>query len=432
MPGIMYCPCWSRRLEPKREKQVPYVPEMSQMIANTPPVIALDDIISRIRGVVGKDDGAPLHVPEIGDLEAQFVSDCLASTYVSSVGRYVDAFERKLEEITGASRAVAVVNGTAALHMGLLLAGVRPGDEVLLPALTFVATANAVAYCQATPHLVDSCRTSLGIDVDRLEQHLRRVARVTDLGTTNVNTGNRISAVMPVHVFGHVGRMADLRDLASRWQLEVVEDAAEALGSSLGGRQAGTLFGIGALSFNGNKIVTTGGGGALLFNDPELGERAKHLTTTARTGEGWEFSHDAVGYNYRMPNLNAALGCAQLEKLPRFLTWKRALAEAYQEAFSGCDGAEFLQAPAGTESNYWLNSVLLAPEMTPARGDLLDLLSKAGLQCRPVWTLMNELPMYSACPSADLSQSVQIQARLVSLPSSADLGARFVEQVFPA
>jgi perosamine synthetase len=402
------------------------------MFASTPPTIALDDITSRIRGVVGEDASAPLHVPEIADLEAQFVSDCLASTYVSTVGQYVDAFERKLEAITGATRAVAVVNGTAALHMGLLLAGVQPGDEVLLPALTFVATANAVAYCQATPHLVDSCLPSLGIDVDRLEEHLQRIAKVTDLGVINKKTGKRISAIMPVHVFGHVGGMAELRDLAARWRLKVVEDAAEALGSKLGDRHAGTLFGIGALSFNGNKIVTTGGGGALLFNDPELGERAKHLTTTARRGEGWAFYHDEVGYNYRMPNLNAALGCAQLEKLPRFLAWKRALAEAYREAFSDGEGASFLSAPVGTESNYWLNCVLLAPELTPKRGELLDLLSKAGLQCRPVWTLMNELPMYAACPSANLSQSIEIQSRLISLPSSASLGARFVDQVFPA
>lgn len=359
---------------------------------------------------------APLHAPEFRGREWDYVKDCLDTGWVSSVGAYVDRIERDLETITGLGHAVAVSNGTAALEVCLRLAGVEPGDEVLTPTLTFVATANAITYRGGTPHFVDSEAQTLGVDPARLDEHLRAVAKVEGGVCVNTRTGRPIRALVIMHVFGHPGDVEGLAEVAARWNLVLVEDAAEALGSRWKGRHLGGFGRLAALSFNGNKIVTTGGGGAVLTDDPELAKRAKHLTTTAKVPHRWAFEHDEIGWNYRMPNLNAALGCAQLERLPDMLARKRALAARYALAFAPIDGVRFLTEPNGAESNYWLNALILDdPE---ARDAVLARLNDAGFAARPVWTLMHQLPMFAACPRAPLPVAEQLEATVVNIPSS--------------
>jgi perosamine synthetase len=384
----------------------------------------VDEVVGAVRAVLGEAK-APiaLHEPEFAGREWEYVKDCLDTGWVSSVGSYVDRFERELAAYTGAAHAVATVNGTAALHVCLLLAGVRPGDEVLLPTLTFIATANAVSYASAVPHFVDSETTSLGVDAARLEQHLRENARRVDGVCLNRRTGAPIRALVAMHVFGHPADLDALDALARRWHLVLVEDAAESLGSSYHGRHTGNVGRVSALSFNGNKVVTTGGGGAILCNDATLARRAKHLTTTARTPHRWSFLHDEVGYNYRLPNLNAALGCAQLERLDGVVRRKRTLASRYRDALRTVDGARFLAEPPGTSSNYWLNAVVLDAAHAPERDALLAALNDAGYLSRPLWTLMHRLPMYRDCPRAELAVAEQMEARIVNVPSSPRLAA---------
>ena len=364
-----------------------------------------------------------LHEPCFAGNELVYVKECIDTGWVSSVGKFVDRFEQQLAEYTGAKRAVAVVNGTAALHMCLLLAGVKPGDEVLIPALTFVATANAVAYCGATPHLVDSDLRTLGMDPEKLEVHLQTIADVRPDGCWNRVTGRPIRVMVPMHTFGHPVDMDALADISARYRITLVEDAAESLGSFYRGRHTGNGGRISALSFNGNKVLTTGGGGAIITNDEDLGRQAKHLTTTARVSHPWELAHDQVGYNYRMPNINAALGCAQLEQLPVFLEQKRALAERYRKAFAGIKGITFFTEPENTRSNYWLNALVLDEAEAGQRDELLELTNRNGIQTRPAWTLMHRLPMYRDCPAMDLSTAESIARRLINIPSSAVLGA---------
>ncbi|HZW74802.1 MAG TPA: LegC family aminotransferase, partial [Caldimonas sp.] len=342
--------------------------------------------------------------------------------WVSSVGSFVDRFERDLAAITGAAHAVATSNGTSALHVCLLLAGVRPGDEVLMPTLTFIATANAVSYAGATPHFVDSEPTSLGVDAAKLDAHLRDVAAVVDGVCTHRRTGAAMRALVVMHVFGHPCDLDALAEVAALWKLVLVEDAAESLGSTYHGQHTGNVGALSALSFNGNKVVTTGGGGAVLSNDAALAKRAKHLTTTARTPHRWSFFHDEVGYNYRLPNLNAALGCAQLERLASFVERKRRLAARYRAALAGVAGASFFDEPPQTASNYWLNAVVLDPARAGERDALLAALNDARYMARPLWTLMHRLPMYAACPRGDLAVAEQMEARVVNVPSSARLG----------
>ena len=311
------------------------------------------DFLLGLRQVLGETGSAcSLHEPEFKGNEWAYVKDCIDTGWVSSVGKYVDEFERKLVEFTGARYAVAVVNGTAALHVALQIAGVKVGDEVLVPALSFVATANAVSHCGAVPHFVDSCESTLGLDVKALAAHLERIAERTAHGYRNKETGRRIAAIVPMHTFGHSVDLASLMEVAARFSLPVVEDAAESLGSTYHGRHTGTFGCMGVLSFNGNKIITTGGGGAILTNDPEIARQAKHLTTTAKQPHRWEFFHDAVAYNYRLPNLNAALGCAQLESLPNFLSRKRQLAANYRKAFEHLPGLHFVDEPLDCHSNF--------------------------------------------------------------------------------
>lgn len=391
----------------------------------TPRAGVTTEVLAAVRSVLGDPkDAIPLHEPEFNGNEWAFVKDCLDTGWVSSVGGYVDRFERDLAAYTGVSHAVVTANGTAALHICLLLAGVQPGDEVLVPTLTFVATANAVTYAGATPHFVDSEVRTLGVDASRLESHLIASARIEGGRCINRSTGAIIRALVVMHAFGHPCDLDALAALAERWSLVLIEDAAESLGSWRRGVHTGNVGKVSALSFNGNKVLTTGGGGAILTNDPDLGRRAKHLTTTARVHDRWRFVHDEVGYNYRMPNLNAALGCAQLEQLPGMLVRKRALAKRYADAFSAVRGADFIAEPDDSTSNYWLNTILLSEDESASHEDVLESLNAAGYMSRPVWTLMHRLPMYSACPRADLSVAESLSDRVVNLPSSPRLANR--------
>lgn len=383
-----------------------------------------DDFLSGLNAVLG---GAPkpvvLHEPEFAGREWELVKDCLDTGWVSSIGKYVDAFEDCLATYTGAHHAVSVVNGTAALHAALLCAGVGRDDEVLLPTLTFIATANAVSYCGAIPHFVDSAADNLGLDPQALAVRLADIAEPqVGGGCRNRQTGRRLAAVVPMHVFGHPVDMAALLEVCGRYGLPVVEDAAESLGSRIGDKHTGTFGLVGTLSFNGNKTITTGGGGAVLTDDAEMGKRLKHLTTTARVKHRWEFLHDEVGFNYRMPNLNAALGCAQMERLPEMLTRKRRLAAAYIAAFDGKPGFRMVREPEGCEGNYWLNAVVLAAPDRAARDACLQAAADAGYQCRPLWRLMHRLPMYKACPRGPLPVAERLEAGLINIPSSAKLG----------
>jgi perosamine synthetase len=363
----------------------------------------------------------PLHEPRFAGREWAYVRECLDTGWVSSVGAFVDRFERDLAAYTGVKRAVAVVNGTAALHACLALAGVEPGDEVVVPALTFVATANAVVYCGAVPHFSDSEERTLGLDPVRLADHLSGTTERRGDGCHNRATGRRIKAVVPVHTYGHPVDLDPLLDVCRHFRVELIEDTAESLGSLYKGRHTGNWGRLSALSFNGNKIVTTGGGGAILTNDEELGERAKHLTTTAKMPHRWEFLHDMVGYNYRMPNINAALGCAQLEQLDGFLENKRRLAERYAAAFRGVAGIRFVPEPDFARSNYWLNTLLLDEDTASERDRLLTLTNDAGIMTRPAWTLMHRLPMFSGCPRMDLTVAESLERRIINVPSGPGL-----------
>ena len=388
-----------------------------------PKLTLADRVVEAVRSVAGPGK-VGLHEPNFSGNEWAYLKECLDSTYVSSVGKFVDKFEAELAAFTGARHAVAVVNGTAALHAALLLAGVRRDEEVLVPALTFVATACAVAYCGATSHFVDSEERTLGMDPRALREHLRTVAEMRDGQCINRTTGRVIRAMVPMHTFGHPVDIDGLLSVAADFGLALIEDAAESLGSTVGGKHTGTFGLIGTLSFNGNKTVTTGGGGALLVNDPVLAKRAKHLTTTAKLPHRWEFLHDEVGYNYRMPNINAALGCAQLEQLPGFLRDKRHLYELYRDAFAGIDKARIVEEPAGCKSNYWLQALLLDESAAFERDAILSATNDAGLMTRPVWNLMHRLAPYAACPRMDLPVAESLARRLINLPSSARLGMR--------
>jgi perosamine synthetase len=376
-----------------------------------------EQVVEALRAVAGEGSAA-LHEPSFGGNEWLYLKECLDSSFVSSVGKFVDRFESDLTGYTGAKHAVAVVNGTAALHIALKLAGVRTGDEVLIPALTFVATANAVGYCGATPHLVDSEESTLGMNAARLRAHLVSQTEQRAGFCFNRATGRIIRAMVPMHTFGHPADLDGLLAVAKDFNIAMVEDAAESLGSYYRGQHTGTFGLLGILSFNGNKTITTGGGGAILTNDPELARRAKHLTTTAKVPHRWEFVHDELGYNYRMPNINAALGCAQLEQLADFLKRKRALFERYRNAFATVLGIRVIAEPANCHSNYWLQTLLLDASITAQRDNILAATNDAGLMTRPAWTLMHRLAPFSQCPSMSLRGAESLASRLINLPSS--------------
>lgn len=390
-----------------------------------PTATQYSNIITAIKKVIS-DEPRPvaLHEPLFSGNEEKYVTSCIHDGWVSSVGEFVDRFERDLAKVCGAKYAVAVVNGTCALHAALVASGVQPGDEVIVPSLTFVATANSVSHASAIPHFVEVEENSLGICPVKLEKYLQQVAISKDGVTVNKNSGRVIRAIIPVHVFGHPCQLAELQKIATKYNLLLIEDATEALGSEISGKPVGS-HGVAVLSFNGNKIITTGGGGAILMQDEMLYKKIKHLTTTAKKSHKYAFEHDEIGWNYRLPNLNAALGCAQLEQLPHFLAAKRALAGRYMEELAGIPEINILPEPENTESNYWLVTMLHNEADANWRDEMLAALHEEGILCRPSWTPLHLLPMYQDNPRADLRLTEGLHKRIISLPSSVKSGLKY-------
>lgn len=364
-------------------------------------------------------DFIPLHTPIFDESEEKYVVDCIRSNFVSSVGEYVNKFEEALRDFTGAKYVILAVNGTSALHIALKLAGISKDDEVLIPSMTFVATANAVSYCGAVPHFVDVDAKTLGIDSSKLDKYLNKIADFEKGFLVNKKTKRVIKAIVPMHTFGHPVDMDSLILVAQKYNLCIIEDSAESLASYYKSIHTGNFGLMGMLSFNGNKIITTGGGGAVLTNNEELALKAKHLTTTAKVPHKWEFFHDEVGYNYRMPALNAALGVAQIKKLPDFIEKKRNLANFYKLLFKDFEEFEFFVEPEYAKSNYWLNAIILKEQYANLRDEILEETNKNGIMTRPVWRLLHTLPMYSSCPKMDLSVSESLEKRIINIPSSA-------------
>jgi aminotransferase in exopolysaccharide biosynthesis len=378
------------------------------------------NITAAIQSVVGTAPVA-LHEPNFDGNESLYLQQCIDSTYVSSVGKFVDQFEAELASYTGAKYAVSLASGTAALHIALKLAGVQASNEVLLPALTFVATANAISYCGAIPHFVDSEERTLGIDGFKLREYLLGNTSQASGKCINKNTGRIISAVVPMHTFGHPSDLENLLSVAKDFNIALVEDAAESLGSLYNGQHTGTFGLLSTMSFNGNKTITTGGGGAILTNSFDLARHAKHLTTTAKVPHTWEFRHDEIGYKYRMPNLNAALGCAQLERLPSKLEAKRDLFDRYRSAFADVAGVQLFAEPDYCQSNYWLQTVLLDENQSENRDLVLEFTNAAGIMTRPVWVLLNELRPFNDSPCSDLTTAQSLSRRIINIPSSPNI-----------
>ncbi len=372
--------------------------------------------IQYIREVFNAPEGfVPLHAPYFGGNEKKYLADTIDSTFVSSVGAYVNRFEEMMAEITGAKYAVATTNGTVALQLSLVVAGVKAGDEVITQPLTFVATANAIVHSNAIPVFVDVDRDTMGMSPDVLEQFLQENATIKDGQAYNKHSGRKIAACIPMHTFGFPARIDKLVEVCERWNITLIEDAAESLGSYYNGLHTGTFGKLGTFSFNGNKTVTCGGGGAIVTNDEALAKHAKHISTTAKVPHAWEFVHDEIGYNFRMPNLNAALACAQLEQLDTILANKRNLAELYHEYFSGTD-IGFVYEQPGSIANYWLNCIVL--NNLEERNAFLEATNNSGVMTRPIWRLMNKLPMFSHCQCGDLTNSEWLEDRVVNIPSS--------------
>ena len=403
--------------------------------------------IDFIKSVYGNQEFTPLAVPVFQGNEKAYLNECIDTTFVSSVGKFVDRFEEDMAKYTGAKKAVVCVSGTNALHMSLLLAGVQRDDEVITQALTFIATCNALSYIGAHPVFLDVDKSTMGLSPDAMKEWLHANAEVREVkngsksdilsqteyptpqypsnlsnsseptkACFNKKTGRRVKACVPMHTFGHPVRIEEIAALCEEWHIELVEDAAESIGSLYKGKHTGTFGRIGAISFNGNKTITTGGGGMLLFNDEELGKYAKHITTQAKVPHRWEFRHDHIGYNYRMPNINAALGCAQLENLDKYVASKRAVAAEYIEHFKNVDGIDFFVEPENTFSNYWLSAVVLKDKESQL--DFLQQTNDNGVMTRPIWELMNRLPMFENCENDGLANTIWFADRVVNIPSS--------------
>ena len=393
------------------------------------------NVIGFIKDLYNNQEFVPLAVPKFIGNEKKYLNECIDTTFVSSVGKFVDRFEEDMAAYTGAKRAVVCVSGTNALHMSLMFVGVKRDDEVLTQALTFIATCNALSYIGAHPVFIDVDKSTMGLSPDAMKEWLQKNAevrkntRINELDKShdfafqedeyacyNKNTGRRVKACVPMHTFGHPVRIEEIAALCKEWHIELVEDAAESIGSKYKGQHTGTFGKVGAISFNGNKTITTGGGGMMLFNDEEMGAYAKHITTQAKIPHRWEFCHDHIGYNYRMPNINAALGCAQLENLDKYVADKRATAAAYAEYFKNVDGIEFFTEPENCFSNYWLNVVIL-----PDHDKQLEFLQETndnGVMTRPIWELMNRLPMFENCENDGLKNTIFFADRVVNIPSS--------------
>ncbi len=374
-----------------------------------------ENIIQIIKNQFKTEEFIPLHEPRFNGNEKKYVLDCIDSTFVSSVGKYVDRFEKMVADYTGAKYAIATVNGTAALHIALLLSGVSENTEVITQPLTFIATCNAISYCNALPTFVDINKETLGLCPEKLEHFLKHSTEKTSKGLINIHTKRIISACMPMHTFGHPAKIDDIVSICNQFNISVVEDSAESLGSSYKNQHTGTFGLFGTFSFNGNKTITTGGGGMIVTNDETLAKKAKHLTTTAKVSHQWDYIHDKVGYNYRLPNLNAALGCAQMEQLDHFIKAKRQLAHMYQTNISD-NLIVFFKEPKNCVSNYWLNCLLFKEKNN--RDIFLKMSNDQNIMTRPCWTLMNQLTMFQDCYNDDLSCSISISDRLVNIPSS--------------
>lgn len=373
------------------------------------------NVVKFIRKTFETEAFIPLHEPRFIGNEKKYLNDCIDSTFVSSVGEYVDKFEELITEYTGAKYAIATVNGTSALHISLLLSGVNAGDEVITQPLTFIATCNAISYCNAKPIFVDVDRDTLGLSPKALKEFLEENAITKEGKCLNKTTGKIIKACIPMHTFGHPCRIDEIKEICDEYHIALVEDAAESLGSYYKGKHTGTFGKLGAISFNGNKIITSGGGGCIITNDEALAKKAKHVTTTAKVPHKWEYTHDMIGYNYRMPNLNAALLVAQLEKLDNFLANKRELAINYEEFFANQD-IQFVSEPAESQCNYWLHAVILKDR--EQRDQFLDETNSKGVMTRPIWTLMNKLEMFKDAQTGDLSDAEWLEDRVVNIPSS--------------
>ena len=374
------------------------------------------DVVSFIHELYGTEGVVPLHAPTFRGNEKKYLNECIDSTFVSSVGKFVDRFEEMMVDYTGTQKAVVCVNGTNALHMAMLLVGVEREDEVITQALTFIATCNAISYIGAHPVFIDVDKDTMGLSPDAMEAWLKENAIIKGESCYNRRTGRKIKACVPMHTFGHPVHLDKLIEVCNRYHLELIEDAAESLGSFYKGKHTGTFGKIGAISFNGNKTITTGGGGMLLFQDEKLGNFAKHLTTQAKVPHRWEFVHDHIGYNYRMPNINAALGCAQMENLDHYITDKRETANIYREFFKEIDGIDFFEEPVNCRSNYWLNVVILKDRN--AQQEFLQFTNNNGIMTRPIWELMNRLPMFEHCQHDSLENTIWFADRVVNIPSS--------------
>lgn len=376
-------------------------------------------VIDFIHDLYNSQDFVPLSTPKFIGNEKKYLNECIDTTFVSSVGQFVDRFEQDMAAYTGAKRAVVCVSGTNALHMSLMLVGVERGDEVLTQALTFVATCNALSYIGAHPVFIDIDIDTLGLSPSAVKLWLEANAVVKEGQCYNKKTGRRVKACVPMHTFGHPIHLDELVEVLNEWHIELVEDAAESIGSFYKGKHTGTFGKVGAISFNGNKTITTGGGGMMLFQNEELGAFAKHITTQAKVPHRWEFVHDHIGYNYRMPNINAAIGCAQLEHIEEYVEDKRKTAAQYAEFFKDMEDIKFFSEPENTRSNYWLNVVLLKDKIT--QFEFLQYTNDNGVMTRPVWELMNRLPMFEHCENDGLKNTIWLADRIVNIPSSVRL-----------
>jgi len=372
-----------------------------------------------IHNLYGAQDFVPLAVPVFIGNEKKYLNECIDTTFVSSVGKFVDRFEEDIAKYTGCKRAVVVVSGTNALHMAMMLSGVERDDEVLTQALTFIATCNALSYIGAHPVFIDVDKDTMGLSPIAMREWLSKNSEMKNGQCYNKRTGRRIKACIPMHTFGHPVHLDELVEVCKEYNIELVEDAAESIGSLYKGKHTGTFGKVGALSFNGNKTITTGGGGMMLFNDDELGAFGKHLTTQAKIPHRWEFRHDHIGYNYRMPNINAALGCAQLEHIEEYVASKRETAKAYEDFFKNIPEIEFFVDSPDTRSNYWLNAVILKDK--DAQQNFLQYTNDNGVMTRPIWELMNRLPMFEYCENDGLKNTTWFADRVVNIPSSVRL-----------
>ena len=373
------------------------------------------EVIAFIQKTYQTTDFIPLHEPKFIGNEKKYLNECIDSTFVSSVGRFVDEFEEKISNYTGVKYAIATSNGTSALHISLLLANVEQNDEVITQPLTFVATCNAISYCGAQPVFIDVDRDTMGLSPSALRYFLENNTTIKNNKCINNVTGKRIGACIPVHTFGHPCRIDEIKDICNQYNIFLIEDAAESVGSFYKDKHTGTFGQVGVMSFNGNKIITAGGGGCIITDDEALAKKAKYLTTTAKVPHKWNFNHDIVGYNYRMPNLNAALLVAQLENLDNFISSKRKLANVYETFFNNTNYV-FVKEPMGSKSNYWLNAIILKDKQK--RDEFLDETNSSGIMTRPIWTLMNKLPMFKCAQCGNLTNSEWLEDRVVNIPSS--------------